>query len=312
MSHSSIIATIIASILIGASAIAQEPSVIIEMTDENTYAPAHVTIRAGEAIEWTNPSSVFHTVTAAPDKAMDPSHVALPEGAEPFDSGRISPDETYQRSFDVPGSYTYFCIPHERAGMIGTIEVEPAEDQDADEDRDEDEGDEAPAKDEQPDSEGDDESASQQEKGFGSALIRWLGKFHPPSINFPIALMLMAVVAEVLFMATGRLLFDHAARFCVWFGSAGAVVSVILGWFFAGFRLSDGDWLMTTHRWLGTTAGIWALLVLSLSEWSRRPSGQHVRPVYLAALLIGAILIGLNGHFGGLMAYGLEHYSWPE
>ena len=32
---------------------------------------------------------------------------------------------SYSRRFDVPGRYTYFCIPHEAAGMIGEITVEP-------------------------------------------------------------------------------------------------------------------------------------------------------------------------------------------
>jgi plastocyanin len=26
---------------------------------------------------------------------------------------------TYVRTFDVPGQYTYFCIPHEALGVVG-------------------------------------------------------------------------------------------------------------------------------------------------------------------------------------------------
>jgi len=277
------------------------PAVTVKMTDENTYDPKDVTIQAGRTIEWTNPSDVFHTVTADPEKANDPSHVVLPEGVEPFDSGRIDPGETYRRTFDVPGSYKYFCIPHERVGMIGTIEVKPA---------DGGEGDGEAAKGQQKGG-GARAQPSQARKGFFSNLITWIGKFHPPSINIPIGLILAAVVAEGLSMATKRPMFDHAGRFCVWLAAIGAVVSVSLGWCFAGFRLTDADWMMTTHRWVGTTAGLWSLVVLGLSEGSRRPGQGSLRPWYLAALVIGAALISFNGHFGGLMVYGPEHYAWP-
>jgi plastocyanin len=30
---------------------------------------------------------------------------------------------SYQHTFDIAGTYEYFCIPHEGAGMIGTVEV---------------------------------------------------------------------------------------------------------------------------------------------------------------------------------------------
>ena len=38
--------------------------------------------------------------------------------------GRIGQDETYGHTFEVAGDYPYFCIPHERAEMVGTVVVE--------------------------------------------------------------------------------------------------------------------------------------------------------------------------------------------
>lgn len=51
------------------------------------------------------------------------SHVALPEGVAPWDSGELTGGQTWSRTFDVPGTYRYFCGPHEGRGMIGTITV---------------------------------------------------------------------------------------------------------------------------------------------------------------------------------------------
>jgi plastocyanin len=105
----------------------QEPAVTIQANDQLDFDPAEVTITVGETIRWNNPGSIVHTVTADPEKALDPEHVKLPENAEPWDSGDLAPGEDFTRTFTVPGHYRYFCIPHESAGMIGEIIVKPAE-----------------------------------------------------------------------------------------------------------------------------------------------------------------------------------------
>ena len=48
--------------------------------------------------------------------------------------------------------------------------------------------------------------------------LAWLGKFHPPLTHFPIALLIAATAWELLFIRSGRALFEHAVRCSVWFG----------------------------------------------------------------------------------------------
>jgi plastocyanin len=72
------------------------------------FAPAEITIRVGETVEWVNMDPVTHTVTAT-DRAWDSGN--LPEG------GR------YQRTFTEAGRFTYLCIPH--PNMRGTVVVIP-------------------------------------------------------------------------------------------------------------------------------------------------------------------------------------------
>ncbi|MBD3345169.1 MAG: hypothetical protein GF401_08925 [Chitinivibrionales bacterium] len=57
------------------------------------------------------------------EKANDPKNVALPKGAKPFDSGTMQPGEEYRHTFTTAGLYRYFCIPHEKAGMVGEVIV---------------------------------------------------------------------------------------------------------------------------------------------------------------------------------------------
>lgn len=110
--------------LAAAPAFAGEPAVTVEMTNRLAFDPEHVTIRAGETIRWENTSHLVHTVTADPELAQVDAHAQLPEGAEPFDSGDVEPEQGFERTFDVAGDYRYFCQPHEAAGMTGRITVE--------------------------------------------------------------------------------------------------------------------------------------------------------------------------------------------
>lgn len=119
------LATAAAAICLAAlPALGQESDAVVEMTGDLNFQPPSLTIAAGDAVEWRNVSDVPHTVTADPEKAADPSHVALPEGAETFNSGFIQANGSFIRTFEVPGEYRYFCIPHEGAGMVGTLIVE--------------------------------------------------------------------------------------------------------------------------------------------------------------------------------------------
>lgn len=101
-----------------------EKGPVVEMNGLD-YAPARLTINVGDTVTWRNTDGMPHTVTGDPTKARKQASARLPEGAEPWDSGDIEGDQSWSRKFDVPGEYTYFCIPHELAGMVATLIVEP-------------------------------------------------------------------------------------------------------------------------------------------------------------------------------------------
>ena len=101
------------------------------MADGQRFEPATITIEAGETVTWMNESEEAHTVTAYGDE--------IPEGASYFASGDSSNEEeardslsesliksgeSFEVTLDEPGTYEYYCIPHESNGMKGTIVVE--------------------------------------------------------------------------------------------------------------------------------------------------------------------------------------------
>jgi plastocyanin len=78
----------------------------VSMKDKK-YAPASLTIKAGETVVWTNNDEHDHTVVAD-DKS--------------FKSGNIGTGDSFRHQFDKKGTFTYSCSYHPR--MKGTITVE--------------------------------------------------------------------------------------------------------------------------------------------------------------------------------------------
>jgi len=102
-------------------------SAVVAITDSFRFDPDTVTIHAGETVEWRNQSHFRHTVTDDPRMAAQPNDAALPAGAEAFSSQQIPPGGSYRHTLSVPGTYRYFCMPHEGIGMLGKIVVLPAD-----------------------------------------------------------------------------------------------------------------------------------------------------------------------------------------
>jgi plastocyanin len=92
----------------GSGATAAEAGPIVAI-DNFMFGPMTVTIPAGGTVTWVNHDDDPHTVSAV-DKS--------------FKSPALDTNQTYQRTFDRPGEYAYFCSLHPQ--MIGKIIVKPA------------------------------------------------------------------------------------------------------------------------------------------------------------------------------------------
>ena len=67
--------------------------------------------------------SCKHGSRSARKRAKKSRNVELPGGAEPLDSGWVRGGQSFRYTFRKPGVYRYVCLPHERAGMLGTVIV---------------------------------------------------------------------------------------------------------------------------------------------------------------------------------------------
>ena len=91
-----------ALLVCGAAALA-----LTEIKIQNfAFVPQNVVVPKGEMVQWTNLDSVVHTSTS--DTLV-------------WDSGDISPNESYKRKFNKIGSFPYYCKYH--TTMRGSVRV---------------------------------------------------------------------------------------------------------------------------------------------------------------------------------------------
>jgi plastocyanin len=103
--------TVLATMLLMLAACAPDDPATVSVTVKSfKYAPDPITISVGDSITWTNEDPVGHTATATDDS---------------FDTSIFFPDESATITFDVVGTFPYFCGTHPE--MVGTVVVEPAE-----------------------------------------------------------------------------------------------------------------------------------------------------------------------------------------
>lgn len=74
------------------------------------FSPSTLTIAPGTTVTWVNNDSISHTTTADNMSA-----------AESWDSGTINSGQSYSKTFNQAGVYTYHCNIH--TYMKGTIQV---------------------------------------------------------------------------------------------------------------------------------------------------------------------------------------------
>jgi uncharacterized membrane protein len=157
------------------------------------------------------------------------------------------------------------------------------------------------------------EEEPQPTMSFGKRVLRLIGRLHPASTHFPVALMFVAVLAEGFAWWTRREVWVHTVRFLVVLAALGAVFTASLGWINASFTSYDAGpsaWILTWHRWLGTGAAAWAVICAGLILLSDGREGSEGRQRFRGALILGALLVGVSGFLGSALIYGIDHYAW--
>ncbi|MCG6656834.1 plastocyanin [Halomonas campisalis] len=117
--------SLLATLLIGGAAqagsekdangAADDDVVVVDMVN-NEFVPMELEVTVGTTVRWLNV------------ERRSNHDIYFPE--EDIASGRLFPEESWERTFDEAGTYEYYCQPHENRGMHGVIRVvEASEDE---------------------------------------------------------------------------------------------------------------------------------------------------------------------------------------
>jgi len=135
----------------------------------------------------------------------------------------------------------------------------------------------------------------------------FLGRFHPTVLHFPIALLLLAALLEMLQIAScGRWRFPVAA--ILFLGSLSAVTAMALGWLLMEADAVTGV-LAERHRQGGIVVAILAvaaLFVRLIPAGETRRVGQWS---YRALLLATCIMLLRASHDGGTLTHGEDYLT---
>ncbi len=101
--------SLVALLAFAPAAWAQGQEVTVRMED-NFFTPANITVEPGTTVTWVQSGDNPHTTTSY-DGLWDSG--LLPGGSR----------QTFSFTFEEPGTYDYFCIPHEDLGMVGSVTV---------------------------------------------------------------------------------------------------------------------------------------------------------------------------------------------
>src|SRR5688572_8352959 len=134
----------------------------------------------------------------------------------------------------------------------------------------------------------------------------FLGRFHPALVHFPVALVLVALVAEGLCIARRDGRYADIARFLILVAAWLSVPAAITGFLRAGSITLDADeqQLFAIHRVAGIATPVLVFLCAGLGEGVRRSGQIWELMLYRVVLVLAAISTLLAGYVGGEIVFG--------
>jgi len=132
-------------------------------------------------------------------------------------------------------------------------------------------------------------------------LWTFLGRLHPMIVHFPISLLLVAFLLEIISWKRKGDDFHAAIKLLVLLGALSAVVAVVLGLLLSNSE-EYGSELFPVHQW----TGIATMVLASLTTLSYFRDTFHAKRIFLA---VTVITVTLAGHYGAMLTHGEDYLT---
>ncbi len=132
-------------------------------------------------------------------------------------------------------------------------------------------------------------------------LWQFLGRLHPLLVHFPIGLLCIALLFELIDWKHKSTVLRDGTRIITWVSAASAVLAVVFGLLLASSEDSSGTNL-EIHRWAGI-----ATMMLSLVTAFTLRSGN--RGLFRGLLLTTVFGVSFAGHYGAMLTHGEDYLS---
>ncbi|MDA1008343.1 MAG: hypothetical protein O2800_04995 [Planctomycetota bacterium] len=143
--------------------------------------------------------------------------------------------------------------------------------------------------------------------GIVDAWMQVVGRFHPLFVHFPLALIMVAFVAEAWHWLTNRQDVSRFARTCLWIAAAVSVLTASSGWISAGYEDVEDSRTLFLHRWVGISSAVAMVAVVWMCARVGPRFHAHAkqrRTQYRIGLVIASLTVAFTGHLGGELIYG--------
>lgn len=138
------------------------------------------------------------------------------------------------------------------------------------------------------------------QEGLNNTWSQSIGSFHLILLHFPIALINMLAVSEVLLALFRRPIFEFSSKFLVISAAILSLPTAVLGFIFSYSASYEGvmQTFLFWHMCLGILTAITAISVAIFRE------SLGVGKIYYGGLFLLFLLVNLAGFFGGKITFG--------
>lgn len=145
------------------------------------------------------------------------------------------------------------------------------------------------------------------EGGRPQNWMQWIGSLHLIFLHFPVALINMVAISELIFIIYRTPIFEFASRFMLIAAAIIAPPTALLGLIYSYSASYYGlmEIFLWWHMWFGISTAIFTIVLTFIRE------RFGISKLYYICLFLLFLMINVTGFFGGGMTFGPFHMHPP-